>query len=371
MTSVPGLIPVAVPWLDGSELEYIKRALAAGQVSGGAMLTQFEQEFAQWLGVRFAVACSSGTTALHLACLAAGVKPGDEVIVPGLAFVAVSNAVRYCGATPVAVDVYAEDLTLDTEAVRMAISPATRAVIAVHSYGAVCTLPVLQRLCSEYGLALIEDAAEAIGSRNRDGYVGSIGRCGVFSFYGNKTITTGEGGMLTTNDAVIAHSARLLRGQGQTPGAPYQHGVVGYNYRMTELQAALGLSQLHRIADHLAERRRIRRLYVNGMKLFGLPELGVRLQMTRWGTDAVWWMTVVTTPRPASDVRSLLAAVGIETRPVFLPADKLPLQPTRLAPGGLFRAQHAHEYGIVLPTWAKMGRKRINYICEALRQALV
>lgn len=371
MKQIEYAIPVAKPWLGGDEVAYVLAALRSGQLSAGSMLGRFETEFARWLGVKHAVACSSGTGALHLACLLAEVGSDNEVIIPDLAFVAVANAVRYCGATPVAVDVHSEDLTLDINQVRAAITAKTRAVIAVHTYGATCAMSSLRSLCAEAGLVLIEDAAEALGSSHKGRLAGGMGNIGVFSFYGNKTLTTGEGGMLVTNDAYCALLARTLRGQGQTPGAPYHHGALGFNYRMTELQAAVGLAQLEQVDRHLNARRRVRRLYINHMTRLGLFERGVRLQGASNGSNPVWWMTVVfTPPKPAGEVRAALAARGIEARPVFVPASALPLSPLRLASPDSPNSAWAHKFGVVLPTFAEMDGDMVATVCAALSEAI-
>ena len=233
-------IPVAAPSIGSREIAYVTDAVQSGWVSSiGPYLERFEQAFAEYVGVTRAVAVSNGTVGLHLALYALGIGAGDEVIVPDLTFVATAHAVIQTGATPVFVDVEPDTWCMDPAAVREAITPRTRAVIPVHLYGHAADMSAINMLAEEYGLLVVEDAAEAHGAEISGQRVGGLGQVGVFSFYGNKIMTTGEGGMLTTNDSILADRLRYLKDHGMSPAERYYHTELAFNYRMTNLQAAV------------------------------------------------------------------------------------------------------------------------------------
>ena len=235
-------IPVSAPTLAGNEKRYVMDCLESNWISArGKYVEQFEAAFAEFCGVRHGVSCTNGTVALHLALLALGIGPGDEVIVPTLTFVATANAVRYCGATPVFVDCEPETWNIDPGLIESRITPKTKAIIVVHLYGHPVDMDAVMSLADRHGLFVVEDAAEAHGAIYRGRMVGSIGHIATFSFFGNKVISTGEGGMVTTDDAELARIVRLLKEQGMDPKRRYWYPVVGYNYRMTNVTAAIGL----------------------------------------------------------------------------------------------------------------------------------
>ncbi|NJM53531.1 MAG: DegT/DnrJ/EryC1/StrS family aminotransferase, partial [Blastocatellia bacterium] len=251
-------IPVAATTLNGNEKKYVNDCLETGWISSaGKYVGLFEESFAEFCGVRHAVACCNGTVALHLALASLGVTAGDEIIVPTLTFVATPNAVTYCGATPVFVDSEAETWNLNPAEVEAKITPRTKAIIAVHLYGHPAQMRKLKEIALRHKLFLIEDAAEAHGALCDGQKIGSIGDVSAFSFYANKIITTGEGGMVVTNDDALAEKIRLLRGQGMDPNRRYWHTVIGYNYRMMNLAAAIGLGQLEKVENQLEARRKI------------------------------------------------------------------------------------------------------------------
>src|SRR6201986_5199804 len=248
-------LPISQPQIGPREKELVLDALDSGWVSWiGKYIDEFEARFARYCGTEYSLAVSNGTTGLHLALAALGVGPGDEVIVPDLTFVASANAVAYTGATPVLADIDPDTLCLDPASVRALISPRTKAIMPVHLYGHPADMDALTEIAGAHGIALIEDAAEAHGAEYKGRRVGGLAKCGVFSFYGNKIITTGEGGMLTTNDADFYTLARRLRDHAMSPQRRYFHEERGFNYRITNLQAALGVAQLERITDFLARR---------------------------------------------------------------------------------------------------------------------
>lgn len=362
------MIPVSKPDLSGNESAYVTDCVASSWISSaGAYLTRFEEEFAAFCGTRHAVATNNGTTALHLALLAVGVRPGDEVVVPTLTYIASANAVTYCGATPVFVDVDPSTLALDPAAVARALTPRTRAVMPVHLYGRPADMTALRAVVAGTGIALVEDAAEAHGARVGDRPVGSLGDVGTFSFFGNKIITTGEGGAVTTDDDETAARLRLLRGQGMDPQRRYWFPVVGFNYRMTNMAAAVGCAQLERVDSMLADRRRIARRYADG--LAGLP--GVRTLGTTPGTEGVDWLVTVLTDLPAhqrDEVMLGMAGDGIETRPVFYPMHALPPYPR---PGERFPVADAVAAGgISLPTYVGLRDDDVDRVVRSLGRCL-
>lgn len=315
---------VAEPLLGDRELAYVTDALQAGEVSSiGSYVRRFEEAYAVHCGVRHALATSNGTTALHLALMASGVGPGDEVLVPALTFVATANVAVYCGATPVFVDVHPDYWGIDPVQAAAKITPRTKAIIAVHLYGHPADMGALRRLADEHGLALIEDAAEAHGAEYQGKRVGSLGDVGSFSFYGNKIMTTGEGGMITTDSDELAGTMRQLRDQGTEPGRRYWHPVVGYNYRLSNLPAAVGLAQLEQLDMMLGHKQRILEGYRSG--LAGAP---LRVQQAQPWAKAVNWLTCVVldddAPLRADALMAGLDEQGIETRPFFVPLPQLP-----------------------------------------------
>ena len=245
-------LPVAEPDLGPLEERYLLDAFQSGWISSiGEYIQRFEEGFAKFCGAGHGIAVSSGTVAIHLALLAAGVGPGDEVIVPTLTFVGTVSPVKYVGATPVFVDSEPEIGTLDPQAVEKAITSRTKAIIVVHLYGHPADMDPILDIARKYELIVIEDAAEAHGAKYKGRPVGSFGNCATFSFYGNKILTTGEGGMIVTNDKDLADRIRFLKDHAMDPNRRYWHPEVGYNYRITNLQAAIGCAQLERFNELL------------------------------------------------------------------------------------------------------------------------
>lgn len=318
-------IPVAVPQIGEREIAYVTDAVRSGWVSSlGPYVEKFERKFADYIGVSYAIAVSNGTTGLHLALHGLGIKPGDEVIVPDMTFVATVHAVLQTGATPVLVDVEPDTWNLDPVAVKRAITPKTRAIIPVHLYGHPAEMEPLQHIAEEHGLLLIEDAAEAHGAEYHGRRVGGIGAVGVFSFYGNKIITTGEGGMITTNDLIVAERLRYLKDHGMVPTRRYYHTEIAFNYRLTNLQAALGLAQLEQIDAFIAQRRNVMQWYTE--LLAGVSN--VALNVERPGICNVYWLSCLVLGDKCrisrDDLMQQLRVQGIDTRPFFVPMHQLP-----------------------------------------------
>ena len=242
--------PVAIPNLNGNEFKYLTDAFLSTWISSsGKYIDKFESEFSSYSDCTYGVTVSNGTVALHLALVALGISEGDEVIIPDLTFAATINAVLHANATPVIVDIGKDSWCISPDEIKKAITSKTKAIIPVHLYGQPCDMGAIMKIAKKYNLKVIEDCAEAHGAMYGDKKVGSFGDIGCFSFYGNKVITTGEGGMCTTNNSELNNKMRILRDHGMSATKRYWHDIVGYNYRMTNLQAAIGLAQLERIED--------------------------------------------------------------------------------------------------------------------------
>lgn len=363
-------IPVSAPALGARETEYVLECMRSTWISSsGQYIERFEAGFKQFCGTEYAVACNSGTAALHLSMLAVGISPGDEVIVPTLTYVASANAVRYCGATPRFVDSLPDTWNLDPEDVKRKITPNTRAIMPVHLYGEPADMEPLLDLADEHELSIIEDAAQAHGAEYVGGRAGSLGRIATFSFYGNKIITTGEGGMVVTNDGELARKALLFRGQGQDFDRRYWFPVIGYNYRMTNIEAAIGLAQLETIEERLARRQAIAQRYrANLVEIRGLS-----IQGTGERSRSANWMVGVVLPVASAVERDQVAMelrdAGVDTRPFFYPIHTMPPYAAD-DHGSLPVAIDLAARGICLPTWEGLGEEDIDYICERLVAAL-
>ena len=359
------MIPVFAPWLSENVRRYVLDCVDSGWISSlGAYVGRFEREFAAFCEAGHGVATSNGTTALHLALVTLGLGPGDEVLVPDLTFVATANAVRYTGATPVLVDADPVTWTMHPADARRKVTARTRAIIPVHLYGHPVDLDPLSELARAHGLRVVEDAAEAHGARYQGRRVGALGHIGVFSFYGNKIITTGEGGMVVTNDPALAARAAFLRDHAMDPKRRYYHPEVGFNYRMTNIQAAIGCAQLEQAESILARRKAIAAAYEAG--LAGIP--GLRLPPAAPWAESVYWMySVLVEPafgRDRDTVREGLRGRGVDSRPFFVPLHELPPYGTETT---FPVATALGRTGINLPSGTGLTPEEIQTVCQALR----
>lgn len=318
-------IPIAQPSFLGNEKAYVNDCLDSTWISSqGKYIGLLEKAFAEYCGVKHAVVTNNGTTALHLALVALGLKEGDEVIIPTVTYIATANAVRYCGAKPVLVDVLPGTLNIDPEAIAKKVTSRTKGIIPVHLYGHPADMKAVNVIAEQYGLWVLEDSAEAHGAGCYGKRVGGLSTCAAFSFFGNKIITTGEGGAVTTNDDALADKLRLYRGQGMDPNRRYWFTVVGYNYRMTNIQAAIGLAQLENIDGVLEKRAQLMRCYDSWLRDADGIQIATR---EPWAETAMWMYTVYLTSGNADRrdaVMQAMAEAGIETRPVFHPMHHLP-----------------------------------------------
>jgi perosamine synthetase len=366
----PKRISVAQPMLCGREAEYVQECLQTTWISSsGRFISAFEEAFAAFCGANNAIACNNGTSALHLALLGAGIGPGDEVIVPTLTYVACANAVRYCGAIPVFVDCDPQTMNLDARLVANRLTSRTKAIMAVHLYGHPAEMDELTTLASNHSVYVIEDAAEAHGALYRGRTVGTLGHVSAFSFFGNKILTTGEGGMVTTSDPELASRVKMLRGQGVDPERRYWFPILGYNYRMTNVAAAIGLAQMERAQDHIKARHIVRKWY--DKHLAGLRPF-VRLPYEAEYVRHAFWSYVVILEDHVSWARDAfmeqLDRSGIETRPVFHPLHTLPFyaQSQETFPV----AEHLAQRGVSLPTHALLTEEDIVYIADCITRVL-
>jgi perosamine synthetase len=361
-------IPVSRPALIGREREYVMDCLDSSWISSnGKYIELFEKHFAEYLGIKHAMACSNGTTALHLALLALGVGPGDEVIVPTLTYVATANAVSYTGATPVLADCEVNAWTLDAEQIETLITSRTKAIIPVPLYGHPCDMDPILDLAKAHKFHVIEDAAEALGAQYKGKLCGSIAEISTFSFYGNKTITTGEGGMVVTHDDDVAAKVRILKGQGMDPSRRYWFSMVGYNYRMTNIQAALGVAQLENVGEFLAKRRRIGELYNEHLR--EVP--GITLPIEKdYATRSYWMYSILIEEeygKSRDELMLKLAENGVETRPFFYPMHIMPVYADKKL-SNLKNAERIASKGITLPTFFELENEDIVFISNVLKE---
>jgi perosamine synthetase len=358
------MIPVYQPYLTGKEKEYVLSCVESTWISSrGQFVSKFESEFEKFVGVRHATTVCNGTVALHLAIVALGIGPGDEVIVPTLTYVASVNTIVQAGATPVFVDSLRATWQIDPEDIQRKITPRTKAVMAVHLYGAPCEMDALVMICEKHGLFLIEDCAEALGTRYGGKHVGTFGDIATFSFFGNKTITTGEGGMVITDNSELFAKAYHLKTQGVSPTREYWHDTIGYNYRMTNICAAIGVAQLEHVEEILQRKRRIAEWYND--ELDGLP---ITTQFASEDSHHSYWMysILARSREECNRFRSELRLAGVETRPLFHPVHLLPPYFTGLT---FPVAEALAPCGINLPSYPGLEREQVKMICQTIRNA--
>lgn len=362
------IIPVCEPAIEGNELRYITRCVESGWISSaGKYIEEFEDAFSGFCGTRYGVACTSGTTALHLAMVTLGIGPGDEVIIPTFTMIATANAVRYAGGTPVFLDSEPVTFNIDPDRIEEKITERTKAIVPIHTYGHPADMDKLMKIAKKHNLYLIEDAAEAHGAEFKGKKAGSIGEVGCFSFYANKIITTGEGGMIVTDNEDIAKIARNLRDHAFSRERHFWHKYLGFNYRMTNLQAAIGLAQTEKIEEFVERRRRNAALYTSLLKEIK----GLRTPVELKGYKSVFWMYGIIVEDEfgltRDELRRELAERGIETRTFFIP---IHLQPIYYREDGE-RFPIAEELcmkGMYLPSASTLTEKDINYIVENIRE---
>lgn len=356
-----------IPWTQpdfwGLEEQYLIEALHSTWISGGRFVDQFESELAAFSGSPYTLAVSNGTTAIHLVYLGMGLQPEDEVIIPGFCYLAAANIALQMGIRPVFAEVNSETFCVTADTIKVVMTPRTKLIVAVHTYGNVCEMDDIMSLARSRGVLVLEDAAESFASKYKGRQAGSIAEFGTYSFQATKTITTGEGGMVLTNIPEYAHRMALYRSHGVL-GRRYWHELPGHNFRLTNLQAALGCAQLVRLDSIIKERKRVHQAYASGLKDIA----GVRLQEFRPTVDSVLWALALELdpalyPQGRDRVIEQLTALGIETRSGFYAASQLPIY-ADCTP--LPICERLANHVISLPTFASLTNSQINYICEQL-----
>ncbi len=363
-------VPVNEPLLTANAKKYVMEAMNTGWVSSaGTYLGAFENAFAQYIGVRHAVFVTSGTAALHLALLSLDIGPGDEVIVPNFTMIASAFAVVYTGATPVFVDVDPETYNIDPKLLEEKITKRTKAIMPVHIYGHACDMDPIMHLTKSRNIAIVEDAAEVHGATYKGKKCGSIGLVNAFSFYGNKIITTGEGGMVCTNDDAIALRVRSLKDLAHSVGRRFVHTEIGYNYRPTNLQAAVGLGQLEEMEDLLRRKRAMAAYYAKRLGKIA----GLRLPITKEYAENVYWMYAVLVEDGFGMSRDALCAklkdMGVDTREFFFPCHSQPALKGKCAGGGHFPVtEDIAERGLYLPSGLAITDEQLDYVCTCVEK---
>lgn len=357
------MIQVAAPDISAAEIEAVTKAITSGWIAQGEFVREAEHHIAAAFRVGHAVTTSSGTTALHAALMALRIREGDEVIVPSLTYVASVAAVRYVGARPVFVDVSPDTWTMDPSEVEAAITPRTRAIVAVHLYGHPVDMDPINYLAYVHGLDVVEDAAEAHFARYRGQLVGTLGRVGVLSFYANKILAAGEGGAVLTDDERLAAHVSVLCGQGQDPSVRYHHPVLGYNYRMNNLSAAVLSAQLDRLPELLRKRRRIFDLYTTSLENVE----GLTMQpVADWAHPAPWLFSVLLDGRAErDDLAGYLAENAVQTRPFFRPIHQM--APFREFGRSLPVTEELSGRGINLPTHTLLSDEDIHTVSRLVQ----
>jgi perosamine synthetase len=366
----PRSIRVCEPTICGNERKYVNECLDSNWISSaGGFIPEFESKFAAVCHARHGIACVNGTAALHLAVATMDIGPGDEVILPAFTMIATINAVAYTGATPVLVDAEPETWNMDMNQVEDKITPNTRLVIPVHTYGHPADMDPLMQLAERHGFAVLEDAAEAHGASYRGRKVGSLGHAAAFSFYANKNITTGEGGMVVTDDADFARVCRNLRDHAFSTERHFWHKYRGFNYRMTNLQAALGVAQVERFDDLVARRRANAARY--SAQLTHIP--GITTPPQAPDVENVYWMYAVLVNEDfglsRNQLREYLAAAGIETRSFFIPLHLQPIYWQRFFGQRFPVAEKLCRDGFYYPSSASLLDDYLDYIVEVTRRA--
>jgi len=361
------MIPISKPSITEKEICFVEDAIKSGWVSSlGPYIDKFENKFAEFCNVPYALSVSNATVGLHLALVTCGVGSNDEVIIPDLTFVATANAVRHAGAIPVLVDIKYDSLCIDESKIEESITERTKAIIPVHLYGHPANMEAIIRIAKKHNLFIIEDAAEAHGASIGNKKVGGFGDIGVFSFYGNKIMTTGEGGMLVLNDESLYEKAKMLRDHAMSKTKRYWHETIGYNYRMTNIQAAIGFAQLERIDELMQKRKMIFEWYKNGLS----KRTDILLNRTQHGYSNSYWLVcleLINTNRFKRDeLIDYLKLNEIDTRPYFFPISSLPMYKTP----ELKVSVDVSSRGLNLPTYFDLTEDKVEIITKSINKFL-
>jgi perosamine synthetase len=357
------IIPIYKPLLNGNEKKYVNDCLDSSWISSrGDYIKKFEDGISGYLGVKHSTAVCNGTVALHLALVTLGIGENDEVIVPSFTYIASASSIVYTGATPVFVDSLESTWQMDPDDVKKKITNKTKAIMAVHIYGHPCEMKELQKIAKEYDLFLIEDTAEALGSKYDGKYAGTFGDISTLSFYGNKTLTTGEGGMVLTNDETLHDRAYHFKMHGLAKYREYWHDVIGYNYRMTNICAAIGLAQLETIEGRIKQKRQLVSWYIKYLK-----DLPIEYHREAKNVFHTYWMftIVVENPQVRDELRNYLRDKGVETRPSFYPVHTMPMFSLKYQKHPF--AEKIGWCGINLPSFPSLEENEVMDICSHIK----
>ena len=350
------------------EKEYITRTIDSGYISTfGPFVSEFEVKFAAYLGTKRAISTQSGTAALHVTLHELGIGKGDEVIVSALTFIATVNPIVYVGATPVFVDVNSQTWNIDPEEIKSKINKKTKAIIPVHLYGNPCEMDKIMEIAEERGIHVIEDATESLGAKYKKKYTGTFGNAGCFSFNGNKTITTGGGGMVVGNDIVRMDHIKFLVNQARDEAKGYYHPEVGFNYRLTNIEAALGLAQMEKLENFSEKKKLYNQIYRKELSDIEC----VSFQKESEGAESSWWLTCVRFDKgvDVNVIQSELKKREIPTRRLFMPVTEFPPY-ANLKNGTLKNCHDIYETGLCLPSSTRNSVEDIQYVCEAIKGLL-
>ncbi len=365
-------IPLSAPDIGAAEMEAVASVLRSGRLSLGPKLEEFEHSIATYIGVPHAVAVSSGTAGLHLCLLALGIGAGDAVLLPSFTFIAAANAIRFVGATPVFVDIDPVTLNIDPEKIAAAITPRTRAILVVHTFGVPAEMEPILALARKHNLLVVEDACEALGAEYAGQRVGSFGDASVFAFYPNKQITTGEGGMIVTRDAQLAARLRALRNQGRSGGDWFDHQELGYNYRLSELACALGIAQMQRLDAILAQRERVARSYDEALREQAhwlLPPLNLPTRRVSWFVY-VLRLHAEFSQRDRDALLVAMARRGIACGRYFAPIHQQPCYAEWRHLQSLPVTEFQAARTLALPFFTNLAQVQIDAVASALRTTL-
>lgn len=352
------------PSLTGNEKKYVNECIDSSWISSkGEFISKFEQAFTDYIGINYGASVCNGTVAIHLALVALGLGAGDEVIVPTFTYIASANPILQVGAAPIFVDSEADTWQMSVSDIKAKITSKTKAIIVVHLYGHPCEMDGIMKIAKEHNLFVIEDCAEAIGSKYKGQHVGTFGDVATFSFFGNKTITCGEGGMVVTNDATIYDRLVHFKGQGLAKHREYWHDTIGFNYRMTNIQAAIGLAQLEQVETFLSQKRQVAMWYKEFLK-----DLPVEFHNESKDVYHSYWMISILVEKPQlrDRLREYLQRKGIETRPTFYPIHTMPVYAQSFSKHST--AENIASRGINLPSYPTLSQNDITYICKSIKE---
>lgn len=361
-------IELDAPNLSGCEKDYLCRCIDSGFVSTfGPFVSKFEEKFAKYININKAVSTQSCTAAMHISLYELGIGKGDEVIVPALTFVATANPILYVGAAPVFVDVDAKTWNISPEEIKKAITKKTKAIIPVHLYGNPCNMDEIMKIAKEHGLYVIEDAAQSLGARYKGRYTGTFGDLGCFSFNGNKVITTGGGGMIAGNNIKRLDHIKFLVNQARDKREGYYHSEIGFNYRMTNIEAALGLGQMERLDNFLSLKKKFNKIYRNELKTLRF----INFQEEYQKAESSFWLTCIIFEKglDISALQRKLKEKGIPTRRIYIPLTELPPY-KRYKSSGLRNSCRIYERGLCLPSSVRNYKNDIKNACKVIKTVI-